>query len=105
MEATIHTPDQSHEHASIRPYLLVFVALLVLTGTTVLASFIPVHDPWHTLIALAIASVKGSLVLWIFMHVAQASKLTRLFVFAGLFWISILIALTFSDYLTRQWMR
>ncbi len=40
--------------------------------------------PWNVVVALVIALIKASLVAWIFMGVRFTSKLTRLFVVAGL---------------------
>jgi cytochrome c oxidase subunit 4 len=87
---------------SAKSYLLVFAALLVLTGTTVGVSFIELGE-WNVIVALAIAIIKASLVVLIFMNVRNSSSLTKLFVVAGLVWLSVLIALTLADYWTRQW--
>ena len=84
-------------------YFLVFAALLVLTGTTVLVAYLPL-GPWHTVAALAIAVAKALLVLLFFMHLLHSTRLTWVVAAAGVFWLGILFALTFSDYLTRSWM-
>jgi len=39
-----------------------------------------------------------------FMNLKNDSPLTKLFAVAGLVWMLILIGLTLSDYLTRNWM-
>jgi cytochrome c oxidase subunit 4 len=83
-----------------RVYLMVFLALLTLTALTVWAAF---HD-WgrlNTPIALGIAVVKASLVVWFFMHVRHVARLTQLVVVAGFFWLMVLFAFTLSDYLSR----
>ena len=38
------------------------------------------------------------LVIWFFMHVRTDNPLTKLFVFAGFFWMAILLVLTLGDY-------
>ena len=92
-----------NEHIpSLKSYLLVFVALIVLTGTTVAVSFIELGE-WNIIVALAIAIIKASLVVLIFMNVRNSSSLTKLFVVAGLIWLLILISLTLADYWTRHW--
>jgi cytochrome c oxidase subunit 4 len=58
---------------------------------------------FNIVIALLIAVTKASLVVWIFMGVRHTTNLTKLFVVAGLVWLSILILITFSDYHTRSW--
>ena len=84
-------------------YFLVFAALLVLTATTVGVAYLPL-GPWHTVAALAIAVVKAVLVLVFFMHLLHSTRLAWVAVAAGVFWLGIMMALTFSDYLTRHWM-
>ena len=59
----------------------------------------------NVLIALTIAVTKATLVVLYFMHVRWSSKLTWVFVLAGLFWLVIMVALTLSDYQTRHWLQ
>jgi cytochrome c oxidase subunit 4 len=92
-----------HEVVSKKVYFAIFGALMVFTATTVLVTFFELGR-LNLIIALAIAFTKATLVVFFFMHVRQSSPLTKLFVVAGLFWFAILIALTFSDYLSRQWL-
>jgi len=44
---------------------------------------------------------KALLVILFFMHVKDSSRLTRLTVVAGFFWLAILIGITLTDYLSR----
>lgn len=90
------------EHiVSVRIYLAIFLALLVGTALTVVAAF--VDFPWrlNTIVALTIASVKATLVVLYFMHVRYSTRLVWVIVASALFWMAILFAFTFSDYLTR----
>lgn len=83
-----------------RIYILIFVTLLLLTLLTVDVAFY--DSGWLNLyIALAIATCKAALVVLYFMHVRYSSRLTWLFVGAGIFWLAILLVFTLSDYLTR----
>ncbi|MCI0684618.1 MAG: cytochrome C oxidase subunit IV family protein [Gemmataceae bacterium] len=92
-------------HATpVKTYCLIFGGLLLLTGLTVAASLAPLGG-LHTLVALAIASAKAALVLLYFMHLADSSRLTWVVALSGLLWLAILIILTMSDYLTREWWR
>jgi cytochrome c oxidase subunit 4 len=104
------TPDLPEEHSatqhvSLQTYLVVFAALMVLLVLTVVAAF-KIHIGHHgnILLALFIAVVKAALVVLYFMHVKYASRLTKIFVVAGFVWLGIMFALTFSDYLTRDWL-
>jgi cytochrome c oxidase subunit 4 len=53
--------------------------------------------------ALTIAVLKATLVVLFFMHVKYSTRLTWLVIAGSVFWLGILLALTFSDYLTRGW--
>jgi len=44
------------------------------------------------------------LVALFFMHVLYSTKLTKVVVVGGLFWLALLIFLTLSDFLTRGWL-
>jgi cytochrome c oxidase subunit IV len=44
------------------------------------------------------------LVILYFMHVKDASAMTKVFVGAGFFWMAILLVFILSDYLTRGWL-
>jgi cytochrome c oxidase subunit 4 len=92
-----------HEVVPTKVYFAVFGGLMVLTVTTVSVTFLELGR-FNLIIAMAIAFTKATLVVFFFMHVRQGSALTKLFVVAGLFWFAILIALTFSDYFSRQWL-
>jgi cytochrome c oxidase subunit IV len=89
---------------SVRTYIIVWVSLLILTLTTTGVAFIDLGGEWNTLTAVAIAVVKTVLVVVYFMHLRYSSRLTWVFAGAGFFWLLILITLTLSDVLTRQWM-
>ncbi|HEY7211136.1 MAG TPA: cytochrome C oxidase subunit IV family protein [Bryobacteraceae bacterium] len=82
--------------------VMVWAALIILTGLTSAASYVDVGE-WNIVVALLIAVTKASLVVWIFMGVRYVTTLTRLFVVAGMVWLFIMILLTASDYGTRSW--
>jgi cytochrome c oxidase subunit IV len=83
-------------------YFLIFGALMVLTGVTVWVANFDLGR-WNAIVALSIAVVKAMLVVLYFMHVRYSSKLTWVFVCAGVIWLIILFAFTLSDFLTRAW--
>ncbi len=92
-----------HPITPVRTYVLVFVSLLILTLTTVLAAAQD-FGALNTPIALLIAATKGSLVVVFFMAVRYNTQLTKTVVIAGFLWLTILFGLTLNDYLTRAWM-
>ena len=79
-----------------------FLALIALTGSTIAIDYIDLGD-WNVVAALTIAVIKACLVAWIFMGVRHVTSLNRLFVIAGVTWLSFLFLLTFADYTTRSW--
>lgn len=86
-----------------KTYFIIFTLLICLTGLTTWVATVNLPAPWNTVVALAIAIFKASLVILFFMHVKYSSNLTRAAVVAGFFWLAILIVLTLSDVLTRHW--
>jgi cytochrome c oxidase subunit 4 len=84
-------------------YFAVFGALMVLTATTTAVSFVDL-GPWNTVVALAIAFFKATLVVLFFMHVKYSPRLTQVTVGGGLLWLAILILITLSDFMTRGWL-
>lgn len=74
----------------------VLVALLILTGITVGASFIDMGK-FNVWVALGIASVKASLVLMIFMHLKFEGRALILSFLSTVFFLAIMISFTFWD--------
>jgi cytochrome c oxidase subunit 4 len=56
----------------------------------------------NIVIALAIASLKATLVVLFFMHAKYSPGRTKLVIFCAVFWLGIMLALTLSDYETRH---
>ncbi len=68
------------EHAAdidkhVRVYVIVFVALMVLTIVTVAISYLDLSTPVAIAVAIFVATVKGSLVACYFMHLISEKKL------------------------------
>jgi cytochrome c oxidase subunit 4 len=103
------TPDVPEEHSatqhvSLGTYFVVFALLMVLLIITIAVAFFVHAGDLNLIIALVIATIKAALVVLFFMHVKYASRLTKIFVCAAFLWLAILFALTFADYLTRDWL-
>jgi cytochrome c oxidase subunit IV len=86
-----------------KAYYTVFAILMVLTVTTVGVALIDL-GPFNTIAALLIAAVKATLVIAIFMHVRYSKKIIPLILLGALLWLGILIALTMTDFLSRNWL-
>ena len=87
---------------SVKTYVLVFAALIVLTVVTTAVATVDL-GPFSIVVALAIACCKMLLVSLFFMHVRHSTRLTRLVVLGGLLWLGILLILTMGDVITRGW--
>ena len=96
-----HSEATAHDIAP-KFYVLIWAILMALTLTTVLVSFLEL-GPFNIVLALVIASIKGTLVALFFMHLRYSSKLTAVTVVASIFWLLILFSLTLTDYLSRGW--
>ncbi len=95
------------EHiVSPKIYLLIFTALMVLTGTTVYAATVDLNAHFaglNIIVALVIATCKAVLVVLFFMHAYYSTKRTKLVIISGVFWLAIMLFLTMGDYATRSW--
>ena len=87
----------------IKLYVTIFATLMVLTASTVWAAFVDL-GALNTIVALAIAVTKATLVILFFMHVKYSSRLTWLVVASGFFFLAITIAFTMADIVSRGWL-
>ncbi len=101
MAELTHTDSVGHI-APAKLYIGIWAVLMVMTLTTVLVSFVDI-GPFNIVVALVIATFKGSLVVLFFMHLRYSPKLTMVTVVAAVFWLFLLLSLTMTDYLTRGW--
>ena len=85
-----------------RTYYTIYAILLVCTYLTWQVAFFDL-GAMSTVVALAIAVFKATIVVLFFMHVKYSSRLTWVVVVGSVFWLGILLVLTFNDYLTRGW--
>jgi cytochrome c oxidase subunit IV len=98
------TPDHAPSHVvPRRVYYTVFATLIGMTLLTIAAASVDM-GPLNTVVALAIACFKASLVLLYFMHLRQSPRLVWIAVATGIAWLLILILITLSDYMSRGWL-
>ncbi len=96
--------SEHQEQAHIVPYrtfVLVWIALLVLTGITIAAAQFH-FGALNIWIALGIATVKSTLVVAFFMHMKYEQRLFKLALLAALAILAIFIGFTFFDVLYRS---
>jgi cytochrome c oxidase subunit 4 len=68
-----HASDDIRKH--VKTYYMIFGALMVLTGITVAVSYLHLATHEAIIVALFIATIKGSLVALFFMHLNHERKL------------------------------
>ncbi|MBE0500960.1 MAG: cytochrome C oxidase subunit IV family protein [Desulfuromonadales bacterium] len=93
----------SSESSHIVPYrtfILIWIALLILTGVTISVAQIDL-GPLNIWVALSIASCKSALVVAIFMHLKYEQLLFKLALLSALIILAIFIGFTFIDVLYR----
>lgn len=101
-----HPPDTQHADpmhhvTSIPTYIVIFLALMVLTALTIWVAQIN-FGALNTIVALSIASLKAALVFLYFMHLRHSSRLTWVIVIVSFVTVGILFAMTYSDYFSRH---
>ena len=84
-----------------RSHVFTWVALIVLLGLTVLASFI-LSGPASLAASMGIALAKATLIFWFFMHLSEEGGVVRLFAVAAIAWLLIFGLLMATDYATRH---
>src|SRR5512135_3330964 len=89
-------------HPSVKNFVSVWAALMILTGLTVFVSTLEL-GPFNAIVALVIATIKALLVLLFFMELRYSPALTKSAVVVVVFFLFLLGGLTLSDYLTRGW--
>ncbi|ACG72090.1 caa(3)-type oxidase, subunit IV [Anaeromyxobacter sp. K] len=96
-----HEEHQATHHAHGMRYVVVWIALLVLTVVTYAASRVHLPGGWHVAVALLIAIAKGALVALFFMHLWDQRGANRLVFVTSLAFVALLIGLTILDNATR----
>jgi cytochrome c oxidase subunit 4 len=90
----------TNSNAATWQYIRIGIILMLLLVLTISVAYVDL-GPYNIIIALLIATVKASLVAYFFMHIRTSSRLTWTVAIGGFFWLFILFALTFSDFLSR----
>jgi len=92
----------SHEkHLGPAQYVLVWVALMVLTGVTLAVWKTNLSYAARVVVALSIATVKAALVAVVFMHLWEEKGVARLVLVVSALFVALLIGLTLTDNATR----
>jgi len=95
-----HGAHSGHHVCSFRLFAGVFSALLFLTIITVIVSRFD-FGGFNMIIAMAIAAVKASLVMSIFMHMRWDTAINNIAFLSSILFLSLLFLFTLADYATR----
>lgn len=85
-------------HTSIKEYYMVFGALMFFTILTVVMSLVNFGLVGNAAVALLIAAIKASLVIYFFMHVRESPKIIGFIVVGSFAWLSLLFLFTIADF-------
>lgn len=96
-----HGHGHADEHVSLKGYFAVFMALMVLLVVTVVAGYYDLGK-WNLAVAMAIATIKGSLIVLYFMHVKYSVRWVALFFLGSLYVLGLGALILFMDYGMRQ---
>jgi cytochrome c oxidase subunit 4 len=88
--------DQERLPGSTGTYVIIWLLLLALTGTTIIVAGMHLGR-FSTLAALVIASIKASLVLWFFMHLKYEIRFFKYLLLVPVVTLTFMIGLTFLD--------
>ena len=102
-----HTQEEHFDPMShlvpVSLYVVIWASLMVFTALTVFAATVELGI-FNIVVALLIATIKGTLVILFFMHLRYSTELTMVTVVAAMFFLFLLLGLTMTDYLTRAWL-
>lgn len=84
------------DQVRIRPYLLTWAVLLVLTAATVAVSRLSLLS-FAAIVSIGIASLKSFLVLMFFMHLREEPLILKVMLVVALAALALIMLLTFSD--------
>jgi cytochrome c oxidase subunit 4 len=90
----------AHAHGPGR-YFVVWILLLIFTGTTVITGRMDLGD-YNIVLALVIASIKAALVVLFFMHMTEAAGTNRLIFIVSVIFTVVMMTGVFGDLLTRN---
>jgi len=85
---------------TLRTYLLVWVALMVLLALTVASSYVKL-GAFNLAVSMAISLAKTALVMTLYMELRREHGTIRVFAITGFCWLGLMIAPIVADIATR----
>jgi len=93
-----HEEEQNHHEPTYGTPILVFIGLVALTCITVSSTVIKLTATASVLLAMTVATMKATLVVYFFMHLKYEKKYLGLFFGVPLIILVIIFLWTFTDY-------
>jgi len=100
MSHDAHHEEHAHEPVGYGSYFLTWFALVTLTAITVTAAGMH-FGAFSVLVALVVATIKASIVLYLFMHLKYEDQVFHRLLMIVIAAMVIFIGLTFTDTLFR----
>ncbi len=102
MEGTPKHGEETHTHDHTKYYIATIIALFVLTAVTVFVAGIDFGSNFvNLMIAMAIATVKASLVVLFFMHLRWEKGMNAIVFLSSVFFVGVFMVFTFIDINSR----
>lgn len=101
-EEKIDSTHAAHHVVSPVTYAIVLGFLMVLTIVTVVVAYVNFPGLWNLVIALGLATIKGTIVTMWFMHVKYSGKLIKIVIVTSLLFLVLMIFGTLMDVWTRD---
>ena len=102
MEGTPKHGEETHTHDHTKWYIGTIIALFFLTAVTVFVAGIDFGSNFvNLMIAMAIATVKASLVVLFFMHLRWEKGMNAIVFLSSIFFVGVFMVFTFMDINTR----
>lgn len=99
-----HSPEEIKKH--VQTYLVVFVALGVLTAITVAVSYLELRPFQAIVIAVFVASIKASLVALYFMHLISEKKVIFIMLMiAAIFFVALMGLPVGTEQEVHHWLK
>ena len=93
-----HEEDQHHHEPTYGTPILVFIGLVALTCVTVSTTVLKLSASSAVLLAMVVATMKASLVVYFFMHIKYEKNYIGWFLGIPVVVLIIIFVWTFSDY-------
>ncbi len=102
MEGTPKHGEETHTHDHTRYYIGTIIGLFILTAVTVFVAGIDFGSNFvNLMIAMAIATVKASLVVLFFMHLRWEKGMNAIVFLSSVFFVGVFMIFIFMDINTR----